>query len=158
MSIGKICHRPVATISSEATVAEAAKLMREHHIGDVIVLGQHTHHANPQPTERPVGILTDRDITVATIALSIPVEGMRVSDILLPTLVTAYESESIFVAIERMKENGIRRLPIVNEREELVGIVTADDLLSLLADELKSLSAIKDTQKHREETTRRRFA
>lgn len=133
MTIGTICRHDAITISAGASVFEAAKLMRTHHIGALVVI------ENPAGAPHPVGIVTDRDIVVELVAREVPLESVTVGDIMSGNPVIAREDDSIRETIELMRVKGIRRMPVVDAKNVLVGIITVDDLLELVADELASL-------------------
>ena len=135
MSIGKICNREVVCSSRASTIREAAFLMREHHVGDLIVV-------NENGKRQPVGIITDRDITISIVALGLDPDVMTVGDIMGRELVTLREDQGILETIRQMRLRGVRRLPIVGEDGALVGIITVDDLVALLANELNDLSKV----------------
>jgi CBS domain-containing protein len=135
VSIGKICNREVVSSNRAITIREAAFLMREHHVGDLLVV-------NENGERQPVGIITDRDITISIVALGLDPDVMTVGDIMGRELVTLREDRGVLEAIERMRLKGVRRLPIVGVDGSLVGIVTVDDLIALLANELSDLSKV----------------
>lgn len=136
MTVGYLCNRIVTVIHKDESVLEAAKLMREQHVGDVIVV---------EPVgdnNRPIGILTDRDIVLEFIAKELDLNEFTVGDAIGDTLVTLPESMSLVDAIAEMRTHAVRRAPVVDEQGLLVGIVTVDDIISILAEEMKDLSAL----------------
>ena len=109
MSIGEICSREVIVAEAEDTVLVAARLMREHHVGNVLVV-------EARDGKRvPIGIVTDRDVVVEVLALELDPGAITVGDIMVPNLVTVKESTGVSDAIECMRTRGVRRLPVVNE-------------------------------------------
>jgi CBS domain-containing protein len=144
MAIGEICNREVVVVTRETTVAEAARLMREHHVGDVIVVmeegGQRT----------PVGILTDRDVVVEVVAIGLNPSTLTVAEIMVPELATVQEKTGVFEAIRYMRDKGVRRMPIVGEDGVLIGILALDDLLELLAEELGALARLVSREQNKE--------
>jgi CBS domain-containing protein len=149
MPLGEYCTRNVITADVEASVYEAAQLMRHHHVGTVVAMRRNG------SGEIPVGIVTDRDIVLEIIAPGLDPEVLTVGDIMSSELMTVKESASIFEAIQHMRTMAIRRLPIVNDSGELVGIVTLDDLLGLLSEELHALARMVTREQQREVHTRR---
>lgn len=133
MPIGEICNREVVFSYPNHTVREAALLMREYHVGDLVVVEENG-------KRKPVGIVTDRDIAISIVALGLDPDVIRVGDIMGPELVTVRENQGVFETIQQMRLKGVRRLPIVGEEGALVGIVAVDDLVALFADELSELS------------------
>ena len=136
MKILDICTREVVTAHPRQTLSEAAHLMRKHHVGALVVIEQ------PEARVKPVGILTDRDIVVAIVAISgARAEGIRVCDIMSSRLALARVDDGIFEAARTMSERGVRRLPVVAVDGTLYGIVTADDLQRVMASEMAGLAA-----------------
>jgi CBS domain-containing protein len=152
MSLRDIASQNVVTISADATIQEAAKKMRELHVGDVIAVRIQAGQA------RPVGILTDRDIVVSTTALGIAPDIMLVEDIMLPELITAHSNDSLYHVLNLMKEHGIKRIPLVDENGTLEGIVTADDIVSVLAAGLSAIVQLTEKQHLLEAERRRKIA
>lgn len=136
MPLGEICNKEVVTASTEVSVLDAAELMRHNHVGTVIVVEQRDGRT------LPVGIVTDRDIVLEIVAPGLDPEVMTVGDIMTPEFSTVKHSAGLFEAIQHMRTMAVRRLPVVDDSGELVGIVTLDDLLVLLADELHALSRL----------------
>lgn len=148
MPIGEICSRDVVFLRRDDTVLEAAKLMRQHHVGDVVVVEER------DGVRVPVGIVTDRDLVVEIMATELDHTVITVGDIMEQELVTVKESVGIFEAIQYMRSKTVRRLPIVDETGALLGILTLDDLLELLSEELLAISKLISYQRQKE--TRRR--
>lgn len=148
MPIGEICNRDVIILRREDTVLDAAKTMRQHHVGDVVVVEER------DGVRIPVGIVTDRDLVVEIMATELDQAVITVGDIMEPELVSVKESVGIFEAVQYMRSKTIRRLPIVDENGALVGILTIDDLLELLSEELLALAKLVSYQRQKE--TRRR--
>jgi CBS domain-containing protein len=126
MEVGTVCQRLVFTIRRSDEVSRAAQLMREKHVGYLVVV-------ELNPLARPVGVLTDRDIVVGVVAREVDPKAVRVGDIMTVDPITARESDSVEAALQKMREFGVRRLPIVNDRRELVGILAMDDVLKVIA-------------------------
>ena len=135
MPIGEICNREVVFSYPNHTVREAALLMREYHVGGLVVVEENG-------KRKPVGIVTDRDIAISIVALGLDPDVITVGDIMGPELVTVRENQGVFETIQQMRLKGVRRLPIVGEEGALVGIVAVDDLVALFADELSELSKV----------------
>ncbi len=136
MSVGEFCNREVVITSRDTSVVDVAKLMRRRHVGDVIVVEQRAERVVP------VGILTDRDIVVELIACEVDFDTVTAADIMSVELVTARERDGLWVTLKRMSAKGLRRMPVVNDKGGLEGIITVDDLLELLADEFASLARV----------------
>jgi len=148
MSIGKVCNRETVIARAEDTIVEVSKLMRRHHVGDVVVI---------EPGEGgnvPIGILTDRDLVMEILAQDLSPDAVTVGDIMSEEIVTAREDDSIWDTLQRMRIKGVRRVPVVDARGGLVGILALDDLLELLAGELADLAKIVRREEGRERTSR----
>jgi CBS domain-containing protein len=123
--------------------------MRSRHVGDVVVVEQRN------GSRHPVGIVTDRDIVVEVVAAGVNPDALTVADITGPDLATVSESEGVYEALHTMRSKGVRRIPVVDRDGGLVGIVTLDDLLSLLAEEMTELAKLVSREKQREATVRK---
>ena len=148
MRIGEICTTQAISCKRDETVQGAALMMRKHHVGDVVVVEQ------PDSERVPVGILTDRDIVVSVIALGLDPASLLVGDIISDELLTCSEADDVYETIERMRLRGIRRVPVVNSHGGLSGIVSADDLLGFLAEEMTELARIGPHQQAHEKRAR----
>ena len=148
MNIGEICTIQTVTCTRDETVQGAALLMRKHHVGDLIVIDGAGGQA------MPVGIVTDRDIVVSVIALGLDPAGLQVDDIMSDDLLTCREDDDVYETIEHMRLRGIRRVPVVNGAGGLTGIVSVDDLLEFLAEEMGDLSRISASGQAHEKRAR----
>jgi CBS domain-containing protein len=149
MAIGEICVREVLVADLATTAQEAARLMRQHHVGDLVVVDA------PNGRRVPVGIVTDRDLVLSVVATGLDPAVFTLGDLLTRKLVTGREDEGIFEAIQRMRKHGVRRMPVVDAQSTLVGIVSVDDLIQLLAEELGELGKLISREQTREALSRR---
>lgn len=149
MTIGNICNREVVFATRDTTVQAASKLMRQHHVGTVVIVDELA------GKRLPVGIVTDRDIVVEVTAVELDPKVITVGDIMAPELITAPESQGILETMEVMRFKGVRRLPIVDREGLLVGIVSIDDMLEVLAEELTDLTRIVSKEQAREVQSRK---
>jgi len=149
MQVGEICTREVVCASVETTVAAAAKLMRQYHIGDVIV----TREENGRRI--PLGIVTDRDVVLGVVAPELNPAALTVGDIMGPELLTGGEMEDVFDAIQRMRNKGVRRMPVVQDDGSLAGILSVDDVIEVLAEEMNQLARLISREQLQEQQTRR---
>lgn len=149
MMLSEICVLDVASCGRDATILEAARLMRQHHSGNLIVVD------DPRGERTPAGILTDRDIVIEVLASELDPGKTRVADVMSTKLVIAGASERVADAVERMRQHGVRRLPVVDAGGSLQGIVTLDDLLELLARQAGALAAIVSKEQVHERRARR---
>lgn len=144
MTIGEICSREVVIAHRDENLLSAAKLMRQYHVGDVVVVEER------DGKRIPIGMLTDRDIVVKVVAQELDPCHLAIAEVMTAGLETIRETEEILPTAERMRTLGIRRLPVVDDAGALVGIVTMDDLIDLLAEELRDLAAIAAREQRRE--------
>ncbi len=149
MGIGDICNREVVYVNRDVTVNAACKLMRHYHVGSLVVVDD----VNAQRV--PVGILTDRDVVVEIDAMDLDAKVITAGDIMSSALVTVQESHGVLETIEIMRFKGVRRMPVVNAEGRLVGIVTIDDLLTVLAEELTDIARIVSREQTHEQQARR---
>ncbi len=148
MPVGEICNREVIIMQANETVSESARLMRKHHVGDVMVVEER------DGIRVPVGIVTDRDLVVEIMALGLDQMAITVGDIMMPGLISVPEDVGVFEAIEYMRAKGVRRLPVVDGKGGLIGILTLDDLLGLLAEELSDLAKTVKHEQSKERVNR----
>ncbi|MCM1129210.1 MAG: CBS domain-containing protein [Alistipes senegalensis] len=148
MQIGHICTPNVVTCPPETTILAAAKMMRQNHVGTLIVIEEINGMRVPQ------GIVTDRDIVVIVLAEGLDPKSIKVTDIMKTELMTALATEDVFETIERMRYKGIRRIPVVDKYGALAGIVSVDDIWKCLAREVTALSDVTVRQQNREKIHR----
>lgn len=139
----------VAVISASAAIEEAAKLMRDYHVGSVVVVESASGGALC-----PIGLLTDRDIVVELIAEGVDVKKVSVKDVMSPNPVTARHTASLDDLVKIMRESKVRRIPIVDDKNHLVGFVSFDDLLERVGMEISSLSQLSQHQQKLERDIR----
>lgn len=148
MTVSTICNRDVVVIQKHATILEAAQVMREFHVGDLIVVEERA------GKRIPVGIVTDRDIVLEVIAEEVDMSDVDVGDIMSEDLVTAEEKDDLIDTIKLMRAKGIRRVPVVDDANALVGILAVDDLIELFAEQIGDLSKIIVREQTREKAKR----
>lgn len=124
----------VVVADPETTALAAAKLMRKHHVGALVVV-------DGLESKRPIGIVTDRDLVLALMAEGLDPEVFTAGDIMSVELVTANSELDAMDAVQLMRANRLRRIVIVDDDGRLAGIVSMEDLLELLTRELAALAA-----------------
>ena len=134
INVDLVFNPNVATVGARTDVADAAKLMRDQHVGDLIV----TEPRGGQTV--PIGILTDRDIVVGVIAKRIEPDAVTVGDVMTHDVLTVREDASLGFALREMRRHGVRRAPVVRADGSLVGVVAFDDLIQHLAAQLSDLA------------------
>ena len=149
MPIGEFCNREVVVTRRDAGIADAARLMREHHVGDLVVVDE----SAGAPV--PVGIVTDRDLVVEVLAAAVDPGSLTVGDVMNERLLTGNDRDGVWDSLQRMRTQGVRRMPIVDPAGHLVGMITVDDLLELLAGEFKDLVTLVNREQARERAARR---
>lgn len=148
MAIGEICNREVVILGRNESASDAAKLMRQLHVGDVLVVEER------MGRKEPVGIVTDRDLVVEIMATGLDSAAITVGDIMGTELATVREDTGVFEAIQYMRSKGVRRLPVVDANNALVGILALDDLLELLSEELLAISKLIKLEQQKEARSR----
>jgi CBS domain-containing protein len=130
MKLGEQFKKEVTTVAPDTTIRKAAYAMRDRGVGAVVVVNEQ---------DKPIGIVTDRDVALA-LAVEERDPDSEVGTIMSGELITIGENEGIFNATQYVFGYQVRRLPIVDSDGRLVGIVTMDDLLGLLAREPGNLA------------------
>ena len=128
MALERFCRKPVITMLSKQSIHDAALKMRDHHVGAVLVVDD----------DRPVGIVTDRDIVLRAIVEGRDPATTAVRDVMSRSLTVVRSDQKIDDALGVIREAGVRRVPIVDAQGKPVGIVTLDDLVVLMAGELST--------------------
>jgi CBS domain-containing protein len=136
MSVGQYCNRQVITTERTTEIREIAQLMRHHHVGTIVVVERR------DGAEYPVGIVTDRDLVVEVLAQNLSPEALIVGDVMSSKLLIAREEDNFWRTLDRMSAKGVRRLPVVDEKGALLGILTIDDVLTALAVGLSDVSRL----------------
>lgn len=148
MTIGDICNRELIVIQRDETAQEAAKLMRQFHVGSIVVIDKTNGSAIP------VGVVTDRDLIVEIMATELDASVITVGDIMSQELFTVKEDAAIHEAVELMRRKTVRRLPVVDESGELIGILTLDDVLQLMSEQMLDLAKLVRYEQKKEERHR----
>lgn len=149
MIVGNICKTEVITITADQTVAAAAHLMREKHVGLLVVVDC----GEVKPDLKPVGVLTDRDIVTAVIAKDADARALKVGDVMTRHPVLAGEANSLEGTLRFMREAGVRRAPVIGGRGQLTGILSLDDVIAGFATQLTDVAgALLNEQTHERAT------
>jgi CBS domain-containing protein len=137
MSVGRICSRDVDTADPRESVLEVARRMHDRQVGTLVVVDREA---------RPMGLITDRDIAMRVVADGGDAARMMVSDIMTPMPTVVLADTSIQTALGHMRSGRLRRLPVVSGSGALIGIVTLDDILSLIAEEFCIIGALLERE------------
>lgn len=135
----------VATITADKNIQECAAQMRTEHVGSLVVINDE---------RKPIGMITDRDIAIEVVARKLDPEKLTVKDVMTAPVVTATPNEGMVTALARMREFGIRRLPIVSEEGAIVGVISNSNLIEELSELLGGLVRNIHSSKTREVTLR----
>lgn len=149
MAIGEICTREVVIANRDVTVKVAAQLMREFHVGSIVLVDEQG------GKRKPCSILTDRDIAVAVTALGLDPDVIRAGDVAAKEVVEVNEDAGVAETVAVMRMKGVRRLPVVDQEGTLIGIIAADDIVTLLAEEMPGLATMI-SREHKKEAAERR--
>ena len=137
MSVGSICTRSIDLADAEETIHAAAYRLRARKVGTLVILDR---------ANRPVGILTDRDLVVRAVAQGKDPGQTRVGEVMTRNPTTISEATPIEQALTLMRSGGFRRIPVVASDDSLVGLVSLDDILSLLAEEFTQVGALVEKE------------
>jgi CBS domain-containing protein len=149
MMLGALCTLDVVSCSPRISVLEAARIMRQKHTGDLVVVD------DGEEQKEPLGIITDRDIVLEVLAKGLDPANTTVGSVIRTPVVIAHEAEDVATALDRMRIHGIRRLPIVGSGNRLIGILTADDFLRSLAADAAALTEVVSRQQRHERLAKR---
>lgn len=142
MSLREICRTDVITLKKNSTLQEAARLMEENHVGCIVI-------TQDNGKNRVAGIITDRDLALTLGSAQNP-QQMKISEMMKNYPITAQKDDGIFEVTQLMQEHGVKRIPVTNEDGSLFGIVSADDLLGLIGEEIRNLAQLTGVQIQKE--------
>lgn len=148
MLAGDICNRIVVIAGRGLSLVQAAQLMRERHVGCLVVVDE------TAAGRLVVGMFTDRDIVTAVVANELDPTQLTVGDVMSRELISVLEDDSIKDMLVTMRRKGIRRLPVVKAHGVLIGLVTLDDLLAVMAEQLREMASVVETECLRERRER----
>ena len=129
--LSRVCSKPVITASATTTVAEAARTMRAKNVGAVVVVD----------AGRPIGILTDRDIAVEVVAQGKDPDATEVGTLMRRKPAVIRGDQGILDAAKTFAKTGVRRLPVVAKDGKLIGVISMDDVLILLGNEMGHIAS-----------------
>lgn len=132
MTLIECCQAPVVSVPPETPVYDVAGIMAEQNVGSVVVV----------EGKKPVGIVTDRDITVRVTAAALDPKAIPVRAVMTADLLALPASTGLYEALEAIRKKGVRRVPVTDEGGSLVGIITVDDIIRLLAVEMERIAAV----------------
>ncbi len=147
-TVGEYCVREVVTAGRDTPIVGCAKRMHDEHVGSLVVVERR------DGRDVPVGIVTDRDIAIEVVAFEVDASTLTAGDVMSTDLALARESDDLLSVLAVMREHGVRRLPVVDAGGALAGIVSADNLLEVLAEEIDGLVRVVKAEQSRERVTR----
>jgi CBS domain-containing protein len=136
MKVTRIYTRNIISATRSSTLQEAAKLMRDNHVGALLIT------EDAPNDDRAVGILTDRDLVVHAIAEQLDPERVTVDEIMTPEIAGIDRDADVHHAMHTMRELGVRRLAVTSEDGAVVGVLSLDDIVDALAVEMSSLAGV----------------
>ncbi len=149
VTVRDLAAQEVVTVTPTTTLIECAKIMRTQHVGTVVVID------DQGSTDTPRGIVTDRDIVIEAVAVGLDPATLTASDVMAEPLATVRDSDDILDALARMREHGVRRLPVLDSAGHLAGIIAVDNLLEALAEQLDAVVRVVKAEQTREAMTRK---
>lgn len=149
LQVRDLATRDVVTVTPQTTLAECAQIMRNQHVGSVVVLDDKGRRDKPQ------GIVTDRDIVIEAVAVALDARTLTAGDVMSEPLATVREDDDILDALAKMRESGVRRLPVLDAAGNVTGVVAVDNLLEALAEQVDSVVRVLKAEQTKETATRR---
>ena len=137
MPVSDLAREDVVAVDPSTPVTEIASTMDRTDVGSVLVTAE----------DQPVGIVTDRDLTVRVLPDAVDPETVTAEDVMSEGLATVQTNAGFLEAAETMSEHGVRRLPVTDGNGDLAGIITVDDLTELLADEQQHVAEVLRAQR-----------
>ncbi|HEV8332742.1 MAG TPA: CBS domain-containing protein [Steroidobacteraceae bacterium] len=148
MKIGEYCKRTVVSIASSPDAADAAKLMRTEHVGFLIV------YREGDELRKPVGVLTDRDLVLGVLARDVDPHSVTVDDVMTRQPLVANDSDELGDLLQAMRLAGIRRVPVVDVRGALIGIMAIDDAIDVITGLMCDLAGSLKSEQRQERRAR----
>ena len=136
MDVNSVANHNVSMVEAHTGIVEAAAQMREEHVGDLIVVA---HRAGCRV---PIGILTDRDIVVSVVAKGVSPNDVTVADAMSAGLLKVRSDNGLEFALREMRRVGVRRAPVVDENDDLIGVISIDDVIDHVAMQLGHIADI----------------
>jgi len=149
MKVDHYCKHAVIAVRSDADVAAAANLMRERHVGFLVVF------RDGDPMRKPIGVLTDRDIVLQVTARDVDPHSVTVEDIMTPQPMVARDDDDLHELMHGMRLAGIRRVPVVDTRGALIGVIAVDDVIDVVSGLMGDIAGSIKSEQRQEWRTRR---
>ena len=140
MNIGDLCRRDVITATTTTSLTELSQLMRTNHVGSVVVTGA-------AGERKPLGIVTDRDIVVEVLAMGLNPAAVTAGDIMSTSPAVSRAGDDVLWALKVMRDRGVRRLPVVDDKGDLAGMLAFDDLMQHVGTTLGDIAQVIGTER-----------
>lgn len=127
MRVGDYCKHGVVTVDTSADCVAIAKLMRDEHVGFLVVVQE------GDPRRKPLGVVTDRDLVLQVCARDVDLRGVTAADVMSRDPLIAREGDDLNDLMQAMQMAGFRRVPVVNANGALTGIIAMDDAIDVIA-------------------------
>ncbi len=144
MNVGELCVRRAVVIRENETALVAARLMRDEHVGCLVVVSEDRTGA------KPVGMVTDRDLTLRVLAEDQGAGSVAVGRVMSKDVLTAVETDGVYETLERLRKKGVRRVAVTDRDNRMVGILTVDDVLDFINDEMGAVIRLFRTEQEHE--------
>ena len=135
MNVGQLCQREVVTTQQGEELCTAAQLMRSKHVGFLVVV-----EPSDGGRQRVVGVMTDRDIVIAVLAREVDTHQLRVGDVMTREPLLAEQTQPVESVVSLMREVGVRRVPVIDKDGYLAGVLSIDDVLEVMAEQLVNIA------------------
>lgn len=140
MKMGELCNRVVVVAEPRDSVRDVAKLMRERHVGCVVLV-------RGGADERvPVGLVTDRDIVLEVVAMGLEPADTPIGAVMSAELFCVRDDQDAYDVLQQMRTRGLRRVPVVDAAGLLLGISTFDDFVQWESEQMVELSRLVERQ------------
>lgn len=137
MMAGELCTRRTVTADPDESVVDGARRMKEEHVGDLVVVEDVGGKAHP------IGIVTDRDLVIRALAIGDErAFSVRIRDVMQDELVTSFDDEPVETVLAKLKRHQIRRMPIVDRQGVLQGVLSLDDIVGWIREQIDDASTV----------------
>ena len=136
MEAGTICTRETIIASRHQSVHEASLLMQRYNVGSLVVV------VTDAKGNKPVGIVTDRDIVLKVVVAELNIQELKLEDVMSAKLLVAHEKDDVYNTLQKMRGKVVRRVPVVDDEGYLKGILTVDDILEFFSKEIGDIISL----------------
>ncbi|MCP3984503.1 MAG: CBS domain-containing protein [bacterium] len=137
MSVGSHCRRSFSRAQASETIRDAAKRMKCEDAGCLVVVDE---------KDRPIGTLTDRDVAMQVLRRNRDPDQTAISEVMHEEITCLWESTPLLTAFRRMRADGLRRIPVVDDGGKAIGVMEWDDALQIIATELDQVARVAKSQ------------